>query len=110
MADVEKFEAWALLELMGHRRLAGKVSDALIGGATVIRIDVPGENDTWTTQFYAPSALYCLTPVSESTARDLAKRMRPAPIHPFELRAAIPARVGAGHNDRDLFDDPDGDD
>ena len=28
MDDVKTFEEWAIIELMGHRRLAGKVTDA----------------------------------------------------------------------------------
>ena len=34
------FDEWAILELMGHRRLAGKVTEQEIGGANMIRIDV----------------------------------------------------------------------
>ena len=39
--NANTFEGWAILELMGHRRLAGKLSEAIIGGASFIRIDVP---------------------------------------------------------------------
>jgi len=37
----EKFEGWCVLELMGHRRLAGYVSEQEIAGADMLRIDVP---------------------------------------------------------------------
>lgn len=40
MADQEI--GWAILELMGHRRLAGYVSEQEIAGAAFIRVDVPG--------------------------------------------------------------------
>ena len=36
------FEEWAILELMGHRKLAGKVTEQTIGSSTFVRIDVPG--------------------------------------------------------------------
>jgi len=44
MTDKGKpFEGWAILELMGHRRLAGRLTEALVAGAAFIRIDVPGD-------------------------------------------------------------------
>jgi hypothetical protein len=36
MTEQNGFEEWAVLELMGHRRLAGKVTDAVIGGGAFI--------------------------------------------------------------------------
>lgn len=46
------FESWAVLELMGHRRLAGFVREVTIAGAGLLRIDVPsycagGAGATW---------------------------------------------------------------
>lgn len=98
----ETFEGWAILELMGHRRLAGWVTETELAGQGVLRLDVPRsaaddemgeehgdpEEERWlATQFYAPSALYCLTPVDEDVARGLAERQRPHPVHPWELPA-----------------------
>jgi len=53
------FKEWAILELMGHRRLAGLVSEQQIGGASFIRIDIPGKDgpllsEFQATQFYSP--------------------------------------------------------
>jgi len=86
------FEEWAILELMGHRRLAGLVREVSIGGASFIRIDVPGEGpdvqgrESWTaTQFYNPAAVYCMTPVSEELAREIARRDQPQPVSRWEL-------------------------
>ena len=52
----EKFDEWAILELMGHRRLAGKVTEVAIGGGSFLRIDMPMKNGTRFTQFYSPGA------------------------------------------------------
>jgi hypothetical protein len=46
---------WGLLELMGHRRLAGLITRD-DGG--LVRIDVPNG----CTQWYGPAAVYCITP------------------------------------------------
>lgn len=89
---------WAILELMGHRRLAGYVTEQDIAGAAMLRIDVPG--DPPTTQYYSGAAVYCITPTSEETARQVATMGRPAPVQRWEL----PAAPGP-----DLGDDPDGD-
>ena len=97
------FEGWAILELMGHRRLAGYVKEVELAGAGVLRLDVPGEGDeTSATQFYAPSALYCLTPVSEETARAVAARSRPRPVHRWELPPVYSDPVAAAEEDEGI--------
>ena len=35
------FEDWVILELRGHRRLAGYLQEQQIGGASFLRLDVP---------------------------------------------------------------------
>lgn len=81
---------WAILELMGHRRLAGHVTEQEIAGTGFIRIDVPGRDDEpVATQFYAPASVYCLTPTTEAMARAIAIRDQPAPVQRWEL--ALPA-------------------
>lgn len=81
------FEGWAILELMGHRRLAGRLSEATIGGGSFIRIDVPAGGDRQAaTQFYAPGAVYAITPTTEDLARRVAHANRPEPVSEFEIR------------------------
>jgi len=41
---VEKFEEWALLELFGHQRLAGRVTGTAARGASFVRVDVPQDD------------------------------------------------------------------
>jgi hypothetical protein len=109
MSDNFPFEGWAILELMGHRKLAGHLSEQTIGGAAFLRIDVPkappnppldlravGDADEaaapWAvTQFYAPSAVYCITPTTEDLARKVAAGAQPTPVTRYELPAAIPS-------------------
>ncbi len=79
----ERFDQWAILELMGHRRLAGRVSEAQIAGAPFLRLDVPC--DPPTTQFYAPGAVYAITPTSEEVCRAFARRSAPIPVQRWEL-------------------------
>jgi hypothetical protein len=85
----EKFEGWCILELMGRRKMAGKVSEASLGGGAFLRIDVPGEGSNVATQFYSPSAVYCITPTTEEIARQVAPRWQPAPVTRWELPAPV---------------------
>lgn len=89
----EKFESWGLLELFGHQRLAGKLSEQTIGGCHFIRIDVPEVGDTAAyTRFFTQGAIYGMTPMDETTARKLAAYLRAVPVSPYELRSVEPAR------------------
>jgi hypothetical protein len=92
----EPFKGWCIIELMGHRRLAGYVREQNIAGAGFLRLDVPDvrsvdapyETPKFTaTQFYPPSSVYCLTPTTEEIARAVAARSRPEPVQRWELPA-----------------------
>lgn len=105
MAESDSYAGWAVLELMGHRRLAGLVGEAKVGGATFIRLDVPGDGDeVVATQFYAPAALYCLTPTTEEIARSVAATSRPAPITRLELERATKAPTVVDGETRSALD------
>lgn len=92
MEPDEKLEMWAVIELMGHRRMAGKVSEQVIAGTPLLRIDVPNGDEAFVTQFYGGSAIYCLTPTTEEIARSVAKNNQPKPVHTFELPQLEAAR------------------
>lgn len=90
MSDSADFSGWAILELMGHRRLAGHVSEVEFAGGKFVRIDVPGDEDgDVATQLYGASSIYCLTPTSEATARATAKASRVAPVSRWELPSGL---------------------
>ena len=97
------FEGWAILELMGHRKLAGHVTEATVAGAAMIRIDVP-QGDETVTQFYAPHALYALTPTTEEVARAFGGN-QVAPISRWDLKT-LPAHAEVEVS-ADVFDDRD---
>lgn len=99
MSDTEKFESWGMLELFGHQRLAGKLSEQTIGGCHFIRIDVPavGELQPYT-RFFTQGAIYGLTPTTEAVARRLAAGLRAAPISRYDL-PALPGRSDAPVSD-----------
>ena len=65
------FTGWAILELIGRRRMAGRVCEALVAGSAFIRLDVPHPNDATlirASHFYSPAAVRSITPTSEEKA------------------------------------------
>ena len=102
--ETHGFEGWAILELFGHRRLAGYVRPEEQYGQAMLRIDVhPGEaTEAVATQWYGGASIYCLTPTTEAIARAVAKGNRPAPVQRWELPAPEPRKEcmthpGSGH-------------
>lgn len=84
----EKFDTWAIVELMGHRKIGGRVTEQIIAGAPLLRIDVPEvTGQPGFTQFYGPSSIYSLTPTTEEIATKFAAYRREQPVSPYELRA-----------------------
>lgn len=119
--EINVYEGWAILELMGHRRLAGYVSEVEFAGGKFVRLDVPAGgsdastgpgrpslDDVHVTQLYGASSVYCLTPTTEKIARAVAERStEAAPVSRWELRALEPAKPAAADVDEDEIDDAD---
>jgi hypothetical protein len=85
------FEGWAVLEILGHRRVAGYESEATIAGAVMLRIDIPGPNagdPVKATQYYGGSSLFCLTPTTEELARKEANPPQWAPTT-YQLTSSV---------------------
>lgn len=118
----EQVIGWAILELMGHRRLAGYVSEATLAGGSFLAIDIclpddgdrsdgqdtfvdPDDHDCplkrIATQFYSPQSVYAITPTSRDTCLQVAQRNQPAPVARWELPAAI--EHGGDHGFDDEF-------
>lgn len=78
------FRAWALVEVMGHRKLAGEVSEQVIAGAGFIRVDVPEVPGAEAfTSFFRPGSIYAITPVAEAVARHWCASHRERPIEVY---------------------------
>lgn len=82
-----KFELFAIVELFGHQKLAGKVAEQSIGAATFIRIDVP-ETKTQPayTRLVNPSAIYAINPTTEEVANMKAQQLESKPIEAWDIR------------------------
>lgn len=90
---------WCILEIMGHRKLAGQVQEVAIGGGVMLRVDVP--SDPPLTQFYGVTSIFCLTPTTEEIARAIGARYAAPPVHRYELVTASGAGEAVGGNNYD---------
>jgi hypothetical protein len=106
----DKFEQWALLEIMGHQRYAGMVSEQSIGGASFVRVDVPecGPKNPAFTKLFGANSIYAITPVTEEVAKMTAQKLKQAPISVYDLPEEIRDRINrpliASHAVADLDD------
>jgi hypothetical protein len=97
-------ELWAIVELMGHRRIAGRISEVHRYGVALCQVDEPRDDGSFRSSLYGGSSLYGIHIVSEHEAREAAKHASPRPFSWILDRAALPAAA------RDDFDDPSNDD
>lgn len=106
--DEKKPEAlWAIVELFGHQRIAGKLSEHTMGGGSFVRVDVPeippaGEgmpSIPGFTKLYGNGAIYGITFVDEAAALVEAARLRTRPVNVWDLREGLQA-LGADNVQR----------
>ena len=123
---------WAIVELMGHVRLAGRLSEEEKFGAKMGRLDIPaaplkprtdclacsgtGQVDgmpcpmsdcepQYVTQYFGGGSVYRITIVSEAVARHAAKSTRPEPVQAWDFPKQLTAKVvesGLHHDPRCL--------
>ena len=98
-------EFWAIVEIMGHQQIAGKVSEETIAGAAMLRVDVPEvEDQPQFTKFYSASAIYAITPTEERIARAAASSMRARPVELWRLNLTQPQLTEKITEDNDIED------
>lgn len=66
-AEQKAYEGWAIVELMGHVRLAGRVSPAPMFGTELLRIDIPNGCTGWTAS-WCPIHGTCKCPLEDRGA------------------------------------------
>lgn len=103
MSQDEKFEGWGVVEMLGHRRLAGHVGEQTIAGSSLVRVDVPETpGKPGYTKLIGLGSIYCITPTSEEVARRAAAALErwndPLPVQ-------LPQQIAAGEAPRATPDD-----
>jgi hypothetical protein len=84
----EKFEQWALVELMGRQRIAGMVTERVIAGTGFMQVAVPETKaNPPFTRLIHPNSLYAINPITEDVARAYAENLQVKPIDVWDLSA-----------------------
>ena len=99
--STQEFNEWCLVELFGHSKLAGIVTEATIGGCQFVRVDVPEiDGIPAFTKFYGQGAIYSMSPATEEICRAFLKNYRPVPVQKYDLSLPKPQQS-------DIFDEDD---
>lgn len=107
----EPQKLWAVVELFGHAKIAGAVSEQTFGGAAMVRVDVPAvtvQETRWVdapeggskrvqseraiaahTRSFGPGAIYSINWCDEPTARLAAQSIQHEPMSPYSVREAL---------------------
>lgn len=97
---------FAVVELFGHQRIAGRISEQAFGGANFVRVDVPEiqvEETDWEegervvrtrviqahTRSFGAGAIYGINWCDETTAQIAARSIKHEPMQPYSVKAAI---------------------
>jgi hypothetical protein len=77
----DEIQQWGIVELMGHKVVAGRIAKSEMLGSPKLRVDVPATSVyPEYTQFYGDAAVYCVTFVSEEVARRTAEECKVNPV------------------------------
>jgi len=83
--------AWALVELFGHQRIVGKLTEEAFGNAVMFRVDVPDLLADGKiarpgfTRYFGVGSIYGITPVSEELVRKLLPEIDGLPARPLSI-------------------------
>jgi hypothetical protein len=97
-------EEWAIVEIMGHVRCAGRIAEVTRFGSQLLQVDIPTD-DGFVSRFYGGSAIYAVHPCSEDVARaSAAQQMDPRPTMPMNWRPQVALPAAPDDDDPDGFD------
>lgn len=78
MQQPTELNSWAIVELMGHCRIYGKVTEEERFGVKMGRVDIPAPDGTFVTQYFGGGSVYRLTLTDEATVKQGLEQYKPA--------------------------------
>lgn len=107
-----KLNTPAIIELFGHQKMAGMVTEQVIGASSFIRVEVPvTQRQAAYTRLLNPSAIYAINPVTEEVMLAMANSYNYTPITAWDLPDHLKKKaLGEGvqseeEEDEDVDDD-----
>lgn len=76
-------DEYAIVEVFGHRRHAGRITEIERFGAKMLRIDIPKDGDFekgYSTHFYGGPSIFSMTPCDLATVQRINKPYQPASL------------------------------
>lgn len=99
---MEKFEEWAIIDLFGHQKIAGRISEQQVGGSSFVRVDVPAiDKQKPFTKLFGPGAIYSITITDEETATAAANYYKPIPMDQWTVKDMLNGRLALPGTDDD---------
>jgi len=86
MTESDKFSHWAIVDVMGHQRYVGLVTEQVVAGCGFVRVDIPESQGcpAWT-KLIGAGSIYAITPIAEDVARQMAASQRSRPVQEWDL-------------------------
>lgn len=95
-AKPESIDTWAIVELFGHSRIAGKIYEKAIAGTNMLVVDVPEtKRQPAFTRMLGGAAIYAINPCTEELARLAAESINSAPITSYDINVAVQKQIAA---------------
>lgn len=118
MADsnAPAFNQWGIVEVMGHKKFAGHITEQVIAGSALVRVDVPSVvlADRIIPEFsklVGVGSIYMITPTSEEVAKQAATQIARYDSDPLPVYIPGERQIAATVADEDVdYDDDDDDD
>lgn len=98
--EKEPLKSYAVVEMMGHRKIVGLVTESDISGGQLIRVDVLGSTgEPERTEYVGVGSIYCLTIVTEEVAKKTAQSYAPRPAWAYGLESRPDRQLPDGDDD-----------
>ena len=95
-------DLWAIVEVMGHSKYAGRVSEHTGLGVPLVRVEVPEvQGQPAFEKLLGGAAIFGVTPCTEEAARAAAEYLCVRPLNMVALPAREPARLLEDQDDWD---------
>lgn len=98
----ETIETWAYIEIMGHSKIAGRVSERKVGVAAMLQIDVPNPTEGFShSALYSPQSIFSIQPTTEDWCRKFIAARVNYPVLPFIPTSRQLAQVSPDNDEND---------